>query len=1463
MTLRLLFIDDYEDDVLLAIATLERAGIALESRFATTLPQFIAALEEGGWSAVISDYNLGPFTGLDVLREVRSRNLDIPFILVSGTIGEERAADAIREGAHDYVSKDRLGRLPGALRREIDAARTRATRRQLEASLAEVQQRYRNTFEQAPIGIAHGDREGRLLAVNERYAHFLGYEVHELTGRSWTEFVHRDDFDLARHQRFFDESRTHARFDRRFIRKDGSIAWGNVTLSVMRDPNDKPTYVIALVEDITAQKETNQKLLMQSRLLECVGQAVIATDLKGNVTYWNSVAEAMYGWRAEETLGRSILEITPSNQSASDAAAVLERLKQGETWTGEILLARRDGTTFPALVVDSPMYDEAGALIGFVGVSHDLTLQKRVENELRAHKLQLAEAQEIARAGSWTYDVSTGERQWSDALCRLYGFPPDWQPSVEDVFALMPPEDRARLRNVQGESVDNPGVVETEFRVVVDGDERTMVTRVRPLFDDQGNPSKVIGVVQDVTEEKQKAEELRRRTTQQSAVANLGQIALTGASTEFLLEQAVAAVSAVLDVDLTSIFRNDGDFHVIAADGWHGEADARRVVHAGSNSQEEFTIEIGHAVVMTDISLETRFTVAEPLIEQGVASGITVPIQQADGTSWGVLAVHARTRRTYAVYDVEFLRSIATVIGQAIDRTRADAELRTRARQQSAIAKLGSLVLNALDANVFASACELLMSGVGADYAFFGEITPEQTLRLRAGIAWDALPQEIPISASAQAGYTVLHHAPVLVDDYATEERFATFHATVPHGIRSGLMVPVASATRTFGVLSVQSHTPGHFRGEDVDFVQSLANMLAEAMERELVRDAIVESEHRYRRIFDGATEIIFTVDGAGRFVALNAAFESITGWSREEWIGRPFAEVLVEEDRERLNAAFARMIAPGGHSGQASATSEMTLIGKDRLVHVEVSSFARTAAGVVTEIYGFARDVTEARRATAERERVTRNLELLLESTIEGIFTLDLDGRCTMVNRAAAAFLQRPAEELRGQWMHGLLHASVREENCAMLHVLRTGEPCTASSDTFALADGTLMPVAYSAAPIFDAGRHVGVVVTFTDLSEHRKLEARLEQANRLSSLGRLAATVAHEFNNVLMGIAPFVEVIRRAPTPQKLATSLDHIANSVKRGRRITQDILRFTQPAEPVRARVDVASWLQAVSVEARSLLSSAYQVQLDVEPVEVEGDANQLHQIFTNLILNARDAMPSGGKISIAARREPRDARFPFGVLDDPSRYAHFIVRDEGCGMSEETLRHAFEPLFTTKKSGTGLGLAVTHQVVLRHGGEIFIESAVNEGTTFHVFLPLARVAEPVVIPESAGEHPHEERARRILLVEDDVSVSLGLTSLLEYEGFVVSTAQTGAEALVKVRADSYDAVLLDVGLPDMDGQVVYAHIAALHPKLPVIFSTGHADRGKLEELLARPNVSYLLKPYEADSLMDALAQVMSG
>lgn len=1419
---RILFIDDSPDDILLATNALRRDGLVFEQTIASTLEQAKESLARGGWSAILCDYNLGTHTGLDVLNVIREGGLDVPFLLLSGTIGEERAAEAIRQGAADYVMKDRLGRLASSLRRELATADARRTRVALERRLLAFEERYRKTVERAPIGIVNADPNGIFISVNACYCEILGYSASELLGRHFNEFSFGEDaaHALVAFQSLLDGGDAAVHFERRYVRKDGQIVWSSVTLAPVRDDQGAVEYVIGLVEDITARREARQKLLMQARLLDCVEQAVIATDLGGQVVYWNGFAETLYGWRTSEAIGRNVMEMTPAAERGR-ATEVMESLQRGERWAGEMLLQRRDGTTFQALVMNTPMFDEHETLIGVVGVSHDLTEQKRVENELRQHRLQLAEAQNIARIGSWTNDFVTGERYWSEAILQLWGVEPGAPFSMEEAFASVHPDDRPTLQAAfhRAHATFEPGVA--NFRLLGPDGQRDILLRYSFELDANGEPVKGHGVAQDVTEARQLEDELLRRTVQQSAVAALGQCALSGASTIAILQQAVASVETVLELHCASILRHS-----------HGKL----LLAAGRECEDMHS----------------------------ATSGSQTTIYSADGSAWGILGGGFATPRTFAAYDVEFLRSIATVVGQTVDREDSDVALKILAQRQSAIAEMGQLVLTSVDDAVFDRACELLMVGTGADFAFVSELTLRDTLRPCAGRFWGPNPpDELAVNGTTQIGATVLKGAPVVVHDYRLQEFRDTSAFTVPHGILSGAMVPVAGATRVHGVLSVQSRSAHVFRTDDVEFMQSLANVLAEAQEREHAREQLEESEQRYRRIFEGANEIIFSMDPSGRLTTLNPAFETITGFPRERFLGRAFTDAIVGSERVRVMTAFREMI-----ERRSPENASLSLIGVDGPIAIEISSFVRTENDEVSELYGFARDVNEARRVEAERERVTRSLQLLLESTVEGIYTLDLEGRCTMVNRAAARFIGLPATEIVGRYVHELVHERTPNGPPAPIDdwfvraVLLDGESRTSTSDVYSRTEGTVVPVAYSAAPIIDNGQRVGAVVTFTDLTERRKLEAQLEQANRLTSLGRLAATVAHEFNNVLMGIAPFVEVIRREISPQSVALALDHIGSAVKRGGRITEDILRFTQPAEPVRAPVDIDAWLSTVGVEARSLLGTRYEVQLHTEKLWIEGDASQLHQIFMNLILNARDAMPDGGTITLTARHEREDAKFPFGAVDDPSRYVHLIAADTGCGMSEQTLRHAFEPLYTTKRSGTGLGLAVTHQVVRRHGGEIFIESARGTGTAFHIFLPRGNApAELAVV--SVGERQVGGRAREILLVEDDPSVALGLTALLEAEGFVVRVAGTGREALASLREAPPDAVVLDVGLPDMDGKAVFAQISATYPVLPVIFSTGHTDRGGLEALLTRPSIGYLLKPYDAEALLDTLEAVMSA
>jgi signal transduction histidine kinase len=392
---------------------------------------------------------------------------------------------------------------------------------------------------------------------------------------------------------------------------------------------------------------------------------------------------------------------------------------------------------------------------------------------------------------------------------------------------------------------------------------------------------------------------------------------------------------------------------------------------------------------------------------------------------------------------------------------------------------------------------------------------------------------------------------------------------------------------------------------------------------------------------------------------------------------------------------------------------------------------------------------------------------------------------------------------------------------------------------------------------PRGNAVRIAGVV---QDVTERRRLENRLLQAERVSSLGRLAASVAHEFNNVLMGIQPFVDLLtRKAGADPTVKLAAPRIADAVARGKRITQEILRFTRIAEPARTVVNVADWLQAFHPELEQLAGPSVTVTVEAEPsLTMLADAHQLRQVFANLVVNAHHAMPHGGRLEVRAAADTmRNGN------DRPVNAVHFTICDTGTGMPQETLRYIFEPLFTTKTTGgTGLGLAVASQVVQQHEGHIYAESVLGEGTTFHIVIPASEPS--TAAPKQPESRPRSHALRpdmHVTLVEDDDAVGAGLAAILDYEGISVDWVRLGAQAVARIAARLPDAVILDLGLPDVDGIKVYEEIAKRWPDLPVLFSTGHGDENVLKNHRVGKHVGYLQKPYESDVLLGALEELL--
>jgi PAS domain S-box-containing protein len=514
-------------------------------------------------------------------------------------------------------------------------------------------------------------------------------------------------------------------------------------------------------------------------------------------------------------------------------------------------------------------------------------------------------------------------------------------------------------------------------------------------------------------------------------------------------------------------------------------------------------------------------------------------------------------------------------------------------------------------------------------------------------------------------------------------------------------------------------------------------------------------------------------------------------------------------------------------------------------------------------EIAGTAQDVTDQVEAEQTIRRLSRQNEMVLNFAAEAILGVDVHRRVIFANPAAAKITGWSVEELKAAPdVHELIHHSRESgkpypvDECPLARCVAEARVCC-GEETFIRKSGEYFPVQYSCAPMLEGSEVIGCVAIFEDVTERKRLTSQLEQSHRINGLGRVAATIAHEFNNVLMGIQPFTELIRRRVSDEVTSKAALQIASSVSRGKRVTQEILRFTQPSEPALQPIAVAEWLDQLVPELKSLVSNQVEiaVQVPARPILVRGDPAQLQQVLTNLILNSRDAMPGKGMIIISVQAGASDQEGTFGEI--PPNMALITIRDTGAGMPPDVLENIFRPLFTTKRTGTGLGLAVAQQVVLRHGGSIHAESKPGEGTTFFILLPTTSAAPAV---ETAGHEPHKPRVERLLLVEDDPAVATGIALLLDVEGIEALIIDRGSEALEAIEVFHPDAVILDISLPDIPGDEVYEMIAARYPTLPVLFSSGHGDEAPMERYFGSEHVAFLRKPYDLAALLETLDRI---
>lgn len=600
--------------------------------------------------------------------------------------------------------------------------------------------------------------------------------------------------------------------------------------------------------------------------------------------------------------------------------------------------------------------------------------------------------------------------------------------------------------------------------------------------------------------------------------------------------------------------------------------------------------------------------------------------------------------------------------------------------------------------------------------------------------------------------------------------------------------------------------------------------------ERKRAAQTLERSRDFYMRLLDDLPNPVWRGD-AGLCTYVNRAWIEFTGRPFEEHLGRGWVANIHPEDRVQMEKEAEAVASRQPFSVEYRVlhhSGEYRWIVDHGMPFVDVDG---SYGGYLGTCY----DIHELRTAQ-ERFRS------LVEHAADLITIIDANGTIVYQNPRVEAVLGYRADEMIGTAAEAFIHPEDNEDLYDRVRRTPNGVPFRVRHK-----DGTYRYMESMVTRMPGAERQV--VITSRDITERRSLEETATRNERMNALGRVAANVAHEFNNVLQSITPFAAAIERVGVGQPgILDAAGQIHRAVRRGREITQEILRFSRPEPPERRPLDVHAWLADVSETITAYAGTSIDVRLELEdaPLSVMADATQLHQALTNLAVNACHAMPKGGVLTIHAARDAGAAGE--GVT--------ISVSDSGSGIAPDVLPHIFEPMFTTKRSrGTGLGLPITQQIVVRHGGTITVETDLGAGSTFHIHLPSS--AEEKVAEETAPPRP------TALVVEDDPIVAMAIEALLDLDGFDVINVATASRAIDWATRRRPDLAVLDVGLPDMSGTELFRRLRNIHEDLPTVFSTGHAEREARAAAAGMLNVACLVKPYDYESLSRAVREVVSG
>jgi len=679
-------------------------------------------------------------------------------------------------------------------------------------------------------------------------------------------------------------------------------------------------------------------------------------------------------------------------------------------------------------------------------------------------------------------------------------------------------------------------------------------------------------------------------------------------------------------------------------------------------------------------------------------------------------------------------------------------------------------------------------------------------------------------------------------------------------GLRACLLTPVIHREESLGVLLLASHSRELTSQEWVGFGRAMGGQIGQALALSRAVGDMRASQELLQSVIEGMGDPVFVKDTDSRYLLINQATAQLFGVTRAEVVGRGAEAVFPPDVARFVQESDARVLRDA-----VPMTFEETLPTRNGARRFLVSKAPRRdAQGAIIGLVGVARDITDLKQA----DETIRRLSTAVGQSPAAVIITDPSGRIVYVNRKFTDITGYSSEEIVGENPRLLKSGKTSVEQYRQLwSTIQSGATWRGEYQN-RRKNGELYWASATIAPVKDeSGTITNFVAIQEDVTETRSLEAQLRQAQKMEAVGRLAGGVAHDFNNLLTVITSYSQLLLEdmaAADPRR--ADLQEIQRAAIGAAGLTRQLLAFSRQQVLEPRVLNLNDVLAAAGKMLQRLIGEDVALQLTLAPDlgNVKADPGQIEQVIMNLAVNARDAMPDGGKMTIETSNLDLDESYAAQhAVVAPGSYVLVTVTDTGSGMDEATKTRLFEPFFTTKEigKGTGLGLATVYGIVKQSNGYIWVYSELGHGTSFKVYLP--RVTDTAAATTETRLPLNNGGTETILLAEDASAVRAVAQEILKRLGYTVLVANDGHSALqlARARSDTIHLLITDVIMPEMSGRQLADRLKEQRPGLKVLFVSGYTDDAIVRHGMLEPGIAFLQKPFTPQKLARKVREVL--